>query len=248
MSISNPNHQWNNLVENGLLPTVKDLNDYEDKVKNSSRNALDFLRFNPVIVPSPSDWINAHKIMFHSVSDHAGKVRPPGDVVSFGGLLGSDPQRIMAELELLQLQTHTLFEKVRQTQSVQEAMSIVAFCHARFERIHPFSDGNGRVGRMIMDSQIEALFGMQPRPKIDRTEYMSALKSIQADNDLATLTKLLMEREGLAFQPGIIPAPYRMAPLFEDGKTYTLEEDFQRSLPKAPEIPDPQKPKGFKFF
>ena len=38
--------------------------------------------------------------------------------------------------------------------SVKESLEKIALTHIQFERIHPFKDGNGRVGRMILNQRI----------------------------------------------------------------------------------------------
>lgn len=41
-------------------------------------------------------------------------------------------------------------------------LAALAFFHVRFERVHPFLDGNGRVGRTILAAQFEKVFGVLP--------------------------------------------------------------------------------------
>ena len=38
----------------------------------------------------------------------------------------------------------------------------MSFLHVRFERIHPFQDGNGRSGRAVLAVQFEKVFGDLP--------------------------------------------------------------------------------------
>lgn len=54
--------------------------------------------------------------------------------------------------------------------------------HIRFERIHPFSDGNGRTGRMIMNQQ---LINNDMLPiTIDKTsKYRQAFRAYEKNGD-----------------------------------------------------------------
>ena len=56
-------------------------------------------------------------------------------------------------------------------------MLFVADLHARFERIHPFRDGNGRVGRLATNLLL-VRHGYPPAViyKRDRTRYLDALR------------------------------------------------------------------------
>ena len=64
----------------------------------------------------------------------------------------------------------------------------IADFHVRFERIHPFTDGNGRTGRMILTKELLSN-GYAPVviPIEDRAKYMDML----AKQDILTFTKYL---------------------------------------------------------
>lgn len=71
---------------------------------------------------------------------------------------------------------------VAQAQTLREAeepavVEMLADLHARFERIHPFLDGNGRAGRLILNLLLIRL-GYPPAIiyKGDRTRYLAALR------------------------------------------------------------------------
>ena len=59
----------------------------------------------------------------------------------------------------------------------QHPMTFVADLHARFERIHPFRDGNGRVGRLATNLLL-VRHGFPPAViyKRDRTRYLNAFR------------------------------------------------------------------------
>jgi Fic family protein len=66
----------------------------------------------------------------------------------------------------------------------------IALVHAQFETIHPFLDGNGRMGRLLISAMLEDL-GLLPEPlmylsgylKRHQTEYYNHLSSIRKTGD-----------------------------------------------------------------
>ncbi|MBI2451678.1 Fic family protein [Candidatus Pacearchaeota archaeon] len=69
-----------------------------------------------------------------------------------------------------------------------------AYFHAGFETIHPFVDGNGRVGRLLMNFILHKnKYPMINIPNTIKHKYYSALESSQVKGDLKPLIKLLFE-------------------------------------------------------
>lgn len=69
----------------------------------------------------------------------------------------------------------------------------VSRIHAEFEKIHPFADGNGRTGRLLM-SYMLILYGLPPAIiyKSQRSRYLRALERAQGNNpDYSMLTELV---------------------------------------------------------
>lgn len=92
------------------------------------------------------DWIKqVHAILKQGTSDARKSWFRVGDYKlvpnEVGGRETSAPEQVVEDME-------SLLERYRQEESVS-LESILDF-HVRFERIHPFQDGNGRVGRLIM--------------------------------------------------------------------------------------------------
>ena len=92
----------------------------------------------------------------------------------------------------------------------------VAQTHAHFERIHPFLDGNGRTGRLIMNLVLVRL-GMPPAIiyKRDRDNYLTGLK--RADGgDVGVLSELIARAVLNNLNRLMLPAragPARLVPI-----------------------------------
>lgn len=78
--------------------------------------------------------------------------------------------------------------RLNNTDKDNEILSILADTHIQFERIHPFSDGNGRCGRLILlYLGIKYLNSPLIISKENRDEYMEYL----AEQDIEGLASLL---------------------------------------------------------
>ena len=75
-------------------------------------------------------------------------------------------------------------------------IELAAWTHAEFVRIHPFVDGNGRTGRLIMNYQL-LLNGYLPVSvaKENRLDYYNALEKYAVNGDLNIFADLVAELE-----------------------------------------------------
>lgn len=123
----------------------------------------------------------------------------------------------------------------------------VAVAHARFERIHPFLDGNGRAGRLVMNLMLVRL-GYPPVIiyKRDRERYLRALR--RADSgDPGPLGELVARGVLDNLYRFVVPAvagPHRLVPIAAlaspTAKVTALRMAIERGRLKAQKGPDGQ--------
>ena len=99
---------------------------------------------------SPDDLLRAHGVMMRGLIDDAGRYRAENaDVFKEGGLIhAGTPARCIPEVMA------DLFAWMAST----DLHPLPASCvfHYEFEFIHPFSDGNGRTGRLVREGSARA--------------------------------------------------------------------------------------------
>lgn len=66
--------------------------------------------------------------------------------------------------------------------------------HIRFERIHPFRDGNGRTGRMILNQQLLNA-GLLPILVTDQSKYRQAFRRYDKGGDVSMMVYLIGKGE-----------------------------------------------------
>lgn len=101
--------------------------------------------------------------------------------------VGSAPEDVAGDVQEL-LQEVTTF----QSASDRDTLSAAAFLHCNLENIHPFSDGNGRIGRTLMNYFL--MINNHPPVIVyeeDRPAYYAALEVFDRDLDLKPMTAFL---------------------------------------------------------
>lgn len=89
-----------------------------------------------------------HKMLLANIDDTiAGRFRGPGEYVRVGTHIASAPEQIEHLLQAMIVS----FE----SELTAHVVSRVARLHLEFEHIHPFNDGNGRIGRVLINHALQ---------------------------------------------------------------------------------------------
>ena len=222
-------HRWNQIKRLALWPAVQTLEHYEQAVLRGGVDTLAYLRgIDTLRQLTVADLHQVHYLMFSGVHPWAGEFRRPGELAMVSGYPAADPQRVERELELAVCQTRELLGIADANGNPHETIAALAFFHIRFERVHPFLDGNGRTGRAILAGQFEKVFGMLPK-FTDQAGYREAIRA-SAGRDLAPLINYL----GASAKLPRINSPWRpafhIAPRFlESAENPAFDEDLARS-------------------
>ena len=220
-------HRWNQIRKLPLNPGIHSLEQYEEAVIAGTLGTLAYLRrIHTLGALTVAEIQQAHYQMFKRVHPWAGQFRSPGQMVMVAGFPAADSQRIGRELELALHQTSEMLEGALSAHNPHQMLAAFAFFHVRFERVHPFLDGNGRSGRTILAVQFEKAFGTAPR-FTDQPGYRDAMRA-SARRDLAPLMNYLGASVGVPNVTAPWPAPFQVSPRFLEEITGnpTFEEDL----------------------
>ncbi|MFA5944905.1 MAG: Fic family protein [Candidatus Thermoplasmatota archaeon] len=87
-----------------------------------------------------------------------------------------------------------LLEWLTKNRRKAHPLVLAAYFHAGFELIHPFVDGNGRVGRLLLNFILRNHgYPLLNIPRRRRRTYYAALKAAQVDGDLRPFLKFLLD-------------------------------------------------------
>lgn len=87
----------------------------------------------------------------------------------------------------------TLLEWYAKNHGTLDPLVTAAYFHVAFELVHPFVDGNGRVGRLLLNWILRRHgYPMINIPSRMRREYYAALRAGQVDGDMRPFIELLL--------------------------------------------------------
>jgi Fic family protein len=147
--------------------------------------------------------LSLHKTLLTNIDDNiAGRFRIGKEWVRVGNHLGANPQFVPTLMQELVVNYNQ--------NKIGYFLDAVAHFHAEFETIHPFVDGNGRMGRVIINLQLMNL-GYPPiiiQNKSKHTEYYTLFTQYQSTIKFGGFTELfaLLLQESLHKRISILTA------------------------------------------
>jgi len=137
--------------------------------------------------------LESHRMVFANSKPFAGRLRGRGVEVavmdSFGGIIhrgapSTQVRRLLEELVRWYLKNRGKYPP----------LVLAAVVHNQFESIHPFQDGNGRVGRLLLNN----ILIKQGLPPVNielrnRGEYYAALQAYEQHHNLRPTIELLLK-------------------------------------------------------
>jgi len=159
------------------------------EVKNAFEAYEVLLQFNPL---SQKDLWKCHKILMRDLTEEAGRYRDGG----VGVFAGDRLVHMAPPATNVPMLITNLFQWAKKS----DAHPLVKSCvfHYEFEFIHPFDDGNGRMGRMwqtLLLYQWNELFGWLPMETLIRErqqEYYDALGRCDANADSGEFVEFML--------------------------------------------------------
>lgn len=187
----NDNTNWTPFPDDNLLGLTDKNSINEIEAKGLAMAELHVFELDTETPISTTLILEIHKIAFAQLYDWAGKWRTTQVVV--GQFQPPQPQQVVQAMYQF---IDNLNYKISIAKTRYEHVNCLVFSHYEFIRIHPFNNGNGRTGRILMNI-VAMKFGYKPlklyfREGESRKIYIDAMKS--ADNGkFENLTALISE-------------------------------------------------------
>ncbi len=163
--------------------TGKDLREVYDT--RNSREVVDLILRKKFKIRE-ADVLKMHSMLVKDTGVSTGYKTVPNYVHS-SQLVTVEPEKVPGAMK-------ALFVWFEENKKKMHPLQLVARFHAKFEGIHPFEDGNGRVGRfLLIATLVNAGYSPLIIRKTQRISYFNALED--ADNGrFQTIEQLLYER------------------------------------------------------
>lgn len=160
------------LINEDIIPKNRTLREVNDLT--NTKKTVEFLNeTKPDITLELIEQI--HDMLLENIDERKGYRNHPIKILG-QPFKPSPPQYVKADVRLL-------LNWLKENEDKMHLLALVTFFHHKFENIHPFSDGNGRTGRVLMNYVLSSL-GYPPFviSRRFRKEYLDSMN--KADNSL----------------------------------------------------------------
>ena len=212
-----------NAIENSSL-TLEDTEDIieEGRIRHGAKvreiyeakNLADVIH---IVIENPRQKLSLpyilslHRLLMSGIDDRAaGRFRMGGEQPIFGQGIGANPDFTSSLVSQLIDQ----YKNDRRRYFLEK----IAYFHAEFEDIHPFVDGNGHIGRVLINQQLQAL-GYPPiiiQSKNKDVDYHELFDNYHRNESLEEFVQLFMY--------AIIESLHKRITLLSNSKTITVRE------------------------
>jgi len=172
------------LFDNASIPNKEVIEHLEAKNHQTALNyILTQVDWNSKI--SESIILKLHNILMNSIREDAGRYRNQGVRIVGANLATANYLKVP---ELMKDLVNNIHKKEK------DIVKQVANIHANFEQIHPFSDGNGRIGRLLIQMMLMR-YNMAPAiiKQQDKRFYYSYLNKTQKTGDTTLLEDFICD-------------------------------------------------------
>jgi len=178
------------ILEDNIWPREKSKEDISEA--QGVKEAIDYIRQTKEHI-SVELIREIHKIVFKNSKSYAGLTRPRGLEVVISNGLGAIVHRGAPSEKVIEL-LEELAVWYNKYKSKYPPILLASVVHNQFENIHPFQDGNGRVGRILLNN----ILLKHKLPPVDitfenRQKYYSCLREHQNNQNIRPTIELLLE-------------------------------------------------------
>lgn len=153
------------LLEDNITPEGKELREVYEQV--NTQRLFEAHKEKPFRI-TENDIVMMHEIFMQNIDKRTGYRTRPVRILG-STTKTSPPEHIRTDMRMLT-------KWYNRHKNALHPVALAAIFHAKFEQIHPFSDGNGRVGRFLvyvmLDKTMPMLFP-------NRKRYLDALETSQ---------------------------------------------------------------------
>ena len=167
----------NKVVENKDLREI-----YETR---NSRKVVEMIMKNKLTI-SHKDIIKMHKILIRDTDIQQGYKKFPNVIIG-KKIKTTPPEKVYEEMQ-------KLIEFYKKNPKKLHPIELASTFHGQFEKIHPFEDGNGRVGRFLINIiLIENKYPPLIIRKSQRLKYIKSLENFDAGRE-EYLKRFILQR------------------------------------------------------